>query len=223
MSANPFTLQTADALFARPECVHIITMNNPGQNLHLERAATGFLFTAGLLGGERHGSRVYTSLDDLYNDEVLTSADVRGAVWQDITAFPPFSYGTLYLLLDGQVELQIPPNSEERTTHGPYVIYGPAEIARFDAESHSYRINATDGWLVIEHPACTMSGGAHGVLRPTRNVLDRLRLRYENYRLHRKETPPVVLPGVTVVYGKPPADWQAVYQTLTAPSSSPVQ
>lgn len=219
MSPEPPVLQTADELFASPECGHIITMNNPGQNLHLERATSGFRLTAGLMGGEHHGSCVYASLDDLYNDESLQSAHVRAAVWQDITEFPLISYAVLYCLLDEPVELHIPPDSEQMTAHGPHVIYGPASVTV--VEPNSYRVNATNGWLVIEHPACTMSGGVRSILRPTHNVLDRLRLKYENYRFHRKESPPVVLSGVTVVYGQPPADWQTVHQILTAPSSSP--
>ena len=191
MSTNQSALQTADALLAQSACAHIITMNNPNQNLHLERLANGLRFTAGSPGAVRHVSREFASLASFYEywDNMPSAAlDLRGAIWQDITSYPVFPGDVLYLPLAGPIELGIPTNSEMVTARGPHVIYGSAEIAT--TATDMYRINATAGWLVVEHPACTLRGGVHGILRPTRNVLDRLRLNRENYRLRRQEAPP---------------------------------
>lgn len=222
MSAEPFALQTADTLLAHRGCTHIITMNNPNQNLHLERMAGGLRFTAGSPSGERRSPCEFTNLAGVYAfwDEMPPQAgDLRGAIWQDITDYPVFSGDVLYLLLTGPIELVIPTNSEQITEHGPHVVYGPAEISTIAPQI--YQITATTGWLVIEHPACTFRGGVRGILRPTRNALDRLRLKYENYRLRQEEAPPHLRPGVTVVYGKPPADWRSVGQSVTANQPSP--
>ncbi|HEY1390029.1 MAG TPA: hypothetical protein VGF38_15935 [Ktedonobacterales bacterium] len=217
MSTGPLILQTADALLAYPECTHVITMNNPNQNLHLERLANGLRFTAGSPGATRHVSREFASLASFYEhwDDMPSAAlDLRGAIWQDITDYPVFSGDVLYLPLEGAIELVVPQSNEQITAHGPHVIYGPAEIAT--AAPDAYRINATAGWLIIEHPACTFRGGVRGILRPTRNMLDRLRLKHANYRLRREKTPPLVRPGVTVVYGRPLTDWRALSQTVSA-------
>jgi len=217
MSTEPFVLRTADALLAYPGCTHIITMNNPNQNLHLERLANGLRFTAVSPGVARHVFREFASLASFYEfwDEMSpTAPDPRGAIWQDITDYPMFSGDALYLPLDGSIELIVPRNSEQVTAHGLYVIYGPADISA--TAPNTYRITASAGWLVIEQPACTFRGGVRGVLRPTRNMLDRLRLKRENYRLRREEAPPVVRPKATVVYGKPPEDWRALSQSLSA-------
>ncbi|HEX5440701.1 MAG TPA: hypothetical protein VFW76_07440 [Ktedonobacterales bacterium] len=217
MTTEPFGLRTAEAWLAYPGCTHIITMNNPNQNLHLERLANGLRFTAGSPGAARHVSREFASLASFYEywDEMPSAApDLRGAIWQDITDYPVFTDDVLYLPLDGSIELIVPQDSEQITAHGPHTIYGPAEISATAPDA--YRISATAGWLVIAHPACTFRGGVRGVLRPTRNMLDRLRLKRENYRLRREEAPPAVRPGATVVYGKPPEDWRALSQSLSA-------
>ena len=213
MPTEPSVLQTADVLLAYPECTHIITMNNPNQNLHLERLAiaNGLRYTAGSPGAVRHVSREFASLASFYEywDSMPSMVPVpRGAIWQDITDYPVFSGDVLYLPFAGLIELVIPTNSEQITAHGPHVIYGPAEIATTAPDT--YRINATAGWLVVEHPACTLRGGVRGILRPTRNMLDRLRLKRENNRLRHEESPPVVRPGITAVYGRPPGDWKSV-------------
>ena len=211
MSTEPFVLQSADALLAYPGCTRLITMNNPNQNLHLERLANGLRFTAGSPGAARHVSREFASLAEFYEywDEMPSAApDPRGAIWQDITGHPVFSGEVLYLSFAGPIELVIPTNSEQVTAHGPHVIYGPTEIATTAPET--YRINAIAGWLVVEHPACTFRGGDRGILRPTCNMLDRLRLKRENDRLRHEESPPQVRPGITAVYGRPPDDWKSV-------------
>jgi hypothetical protein len=59
MSTEPFVLRTADELLAYPGCTHIITMNNPNQNLHLERLANGLRFTAVSPGVARHVFREF--------------------------------------------------------------------------------------------------------------------------------------------------------------------
>lgn len=59
------------------------------------------------------------------------------------------------------------------------------------------------------------------MLRPTRKMLDRLRLKYENNRLRREEAPPRVRPGVTVIYGKPPMAWRVVSQSVSADQPLP--
>src|SRR5690242_7709376 len=84
------TLRIADELFARPDCTHAITMNNPSQNLHLERTSEGFLFTAGSPSAERHYSNVFPSLDDVYRDWDVTPKQysLREAIWQDISDYP---------------------------------------------------------------------------------------------------------------------------------------
>src|SRR5260221_14007903 len=86
------TLRTADELFARPECTHIVTMNNPSQNLHLERTPEGFQFTAGSPGAERHYSPAFSSLDAGYQDwgGAPGRPSLREAIWQGISAYPPF-------------------------------------------------------------------------------------------------------------------------------------
>ncbi len=65
MSTNSSSLRTADALLAQLECTHIITMNNPNQNLHLERLANGLRFTAGSPGDVRHVFREFASLTSM--------------------------------------------------------------------------------------------------------------------------------------------------------------
>lgn len=222
MSTNPSALQTADALLAQPARAHIITMNNPNQNLHLERQANGLRFTAGSPGAVRHVSHEFASLASFYEycDNMPSAApDLRGAIWQDITGYPVFPGDVLYLPLDVPIELVIPTISEQFIEHGPHVIYGPADISVPTPDV--YRINATAGWLVIEHPTCTLRGGVRGMLRPTRKMLDRLRLKYENNRLRREEAPPRVRPGVTVIYGKPPMAWRVVSQSVSADQPLP--
>lgn len=222
MSTDSSSLRTADALLAQLKCTHIITMNNPNQNLHLERLDNGLRFTAGSPGDVRHVFREFASLASMYeywDDMPSVVLDLRGAIWQDITDYPVFSGDVLYLSLAGPIELVIPTNSEKVTVHGSHVIYGPADISA--TTQQLYRINAIAGWLVIEHPACTFRGGVRSILRPTRNALDRLRLKYENYRLRRVEAPPLARPGIMTVYGKPPGDWRTIHRTLTANPATP--
>ena len=221
------TLRTADELFARPDCTHIITLNNPGQNLHLERTPEGFQLTFGSAGAEGHLVRAFPRLDEVYRDweqeregELAPMRySLREAIWRDISDYPalPVSpYSVLYRPLGGPVELYILPDSEHSTAHGPHIIFGPATISTLML--HTYRVTATAGWLVVEHPAFTVRGrGGHGILRPTRTIVDRVRLNVDNFRLrHDKQLWTLVRPGVIVVYGKPPADWQTVRQLLTA-------
>jgi hypothetical protein len=222
MSNELSILQTADQLFARPECVHIITMNNPNQNLHLERTPAGFRYTPGTQERSENDSRAFASLEDLYREfasledlyrKVTThSALMRGAIWLDISAYPAFPYTALYLPLAGPVELHIQPDSEQITAHGPHIVYGPVEISA--PLPNSYVLTPPDNWLVVEYPAVTLRGGVRGILRPTHGVLDRLRLTMENRRLQREDNVSVVRPAATVIYGKPPADWQNIRQSL---------
>jgi hypothetical protein len=212
-------LQTADELLARPDCTHIITLNNPDQNLHLERTAEGFQFTAGSPGTESPYSRGFPSLDAVYQDWDMAPVrhfSLREAIWQDISAYPAFPSSVLWRPLESPVELHLIADSERATAHGPLAVFGPAEIAT--PAPYTYHLTATSGWLIVEHPAYTMRGrGGRGILRPTRTLLDRLRLYLENRRLRRDTRMWThVRPGVTVVYGKPPADWQTVRQLLPA-------
>lgn len=111
-----------------------------------------------------------------------------------------------YRPLESPLELRITPNSEQAQAHGPHVVYGAASVTTDD--SFRYVVTPRTGWLVVEYPAYTFTGRfGQAVLRPTRNVLDRLRLRAENARL-RRERPmrSFFRPGSTVVYGKPPQD-----------------
>ncbi|MGZ3676127.1 MAG: hypothetical protein ACXVCO_17625 [Ktedonobacterales bacterium] len=217
------SLRTADELFASPDCTHIITMNNPSQNLHLERTPEGFRFTAGSPRAEPHRSRVFPSLDDVYREWDVASmrSSLREAIWQDISEYPAFPYSVLYLPLDGPVELYVLPDSEHSTAHGPHAVYGPADIAT--SAPHTYLVTPTGGWLVVERPAFTFRGrGGRVILRSTRNILDRLRLYVNNFKLrHDKRIWTRVRPGVIVVYGKPPADWQTVRQLLPAEPLAP--
>lgn len=222
------TLQTADELFARPDCTHIVTLNNPSQNLHLERTPEGFQFTAGSAGAEQHYSRTFPSLEAVYQDwdrtwTPMRRYSLREAIWQDISTSPTFPYSVLWRPLEGPVELHISPDSEHMTAHGPHVIFGPVDIAT--PTPHTYHLTATSGWLVVEYPAFTLRGrGGRAILRPTRTLLDRLRLYLDNRRLRRDTRIWTrVRPGVIVVYGKPPADWQTVRQLLpTAPAEPPM-
>lgn len=222
MSNELSVLKTADELFARPEIAHIITMDNPNQNLHLERMPAGFRFTAGSPKAEQRTSREFSSLESLYEywlEMPPLVPNLRGAIWQDITDYPVFSDAVLYQPLHIPVELSIPTNSEQVTAHGPHMIYGPVDITL--SAHQTYHITATSGWLVIAHPAWTFRGGVRGVLRPTRNILDRWRLKRENDRLPHEEAAPQVRPGGIVVYGKPPKDWRTVGQSVGANHPAP--
>lgn len=215
MSTEPSTLRTANQLFDSPECTRIITMNNPNQNLHLERVNNGFRYIAGSPGVERDYSREFASLDDVDREIAPTYWSTRDAIWQDISDYPSFPYSALYLALKSPIELHILPDGEHSTTHGPHAIYGPVDISF--PELNTYLLDATNGWLVVEYPAVTWRGGIRQILRPTRTTFDRLRLSFDNYRLrHSNRMWPTVRPSVIVVYGKPPADWQTVRQSLTA-------
>src|SRR5260221_10580189 len=95
------TLRTADELFARPQCTHIITLNNPSQNLHLERTAEGFRLTFGAPGAEQHPSREFSRLEDLYQETAPMRYGLHDAIWQDISDYPAFPYSALYRPLHG--------------------------------------------------------------------------------------------------------------------------
>lgn len=214
--------RTADELFADPQCTHIVTMNNSSQNVHIERVSGGFRMTFGSL--DPHPSMAeYDSLDGLYQAEETISPRRywRGAIWHDISDYPPFTYGTIFRLLDDPVQLVITPDSEHATPHGPHAVYGPVEIAV--PQPHFYFLTPTAGWLVVEYPDYTMRGrGGRMILRSTHGLLDRLRLRAENRRLRRDKQPWTrVKPGATVVYGKPPADWRSTCQILPADQPAP--
>jgi hypothetical protein len=114
------------------------------------------------------------------------------------------------------------PDSEQITVHGPYVVYGPVDITT--SSTSIYAVTPKADWLVIEHPAFTIRGrGGRAILRVPHNFLDRLRLKAENYRLrHDKQIWTHVRPGVTVIYGKPPANWQTMRQVLPGDRSVPV-
>lgn len=193
------------------------------KNLHLERTPAGFRYTLGSQERSENDSREFASLDDLYREfaslealyrKVTThSALMRGAVWLDISAYPAFPYSALYLPLAGPVELYIQPDSEQITAHGPLTVYGPVDISA--PLPNSYVLTPLDNWLVVEYPAVTLRGGVRGILRPTHSVLDRLRLTRENRRLQREGNVSAVRPAATVIYGKPPADWQNIRQSLT--------
>jgi hypothetical protein len=222
------TLRTADELFARLECTHIITVNNPSQNVHLERIAEGFRLIFGS-EGERHYSREFASLDEVYDvmgGEIRSPRfSLQDAIWQDISEYPAFPspYRVLYLPLGGPVELHVLPDNEQVTSHGPHVVYGPVAIS--SPQSRTYLVTPAASWMVIEHPAFTYRGqGGRVILRPTRNLWERWRLKYDNFRLrHDRRVWTNVRPGVTVIYGKPPADWQSSRQLIAAegPASAP--
>ncbi|HEV2457183.1 MAG TPA: hypothetical protein VGS80_02380 [Ktedonobacterales bacterium] len=219
------SLRTADELFARPDCTHIITLNSPSQNLHLERTPEGFQFTAGLAGAAQHASHAFASLDAVYQDwdrARMQRSSLREPIWQDISGCPAFSYGVLWRPLDGPFDLQILPDSEHATAHGPHAVFGPVELAT--PAPHLYRVTPTAGWLVVEYPTFTLRGrGGRAILRPPRTLLDRLRLALDNRRLrHATRMWTRVRPGVLIVYGTPPADWQTVRHVLPAePSAQP--
>ena len=223
------TLWTADELFARPDCTHIITLNNRSQNLHLERTPEGFRLIFGSAGAEGHLVRTFPRLDEVYRDweqeqereRAPMRYNLREVIWRDISDYPalPVSpYSALYRPLGSPVELYILPDSEHSTAHGPHSIYGPATISTLML--HTYLVTATADWLVVVRPAFTVRGrGGHGILRPTptRTISDRVRLNVDNFRLrHDKQLWTLVRPVVIVVYGKPPADWQTARQLLTA-------
>lgn len=217
-------LRTADDLFARPDCTHVVTLNNPGQNPHLERSPEGFQFTAGSAGAERHYSRTFPSLDAVYRDwetMPIRRLSLREAIWQDVSSYPVFPYSALLRPLEGPVELHVLSDSEHAVAHGPHAVFGPVDIVT--PTPNTYRMTATSGWLVVEHPAFTFRGrGGRAILRPTHSLLDRLRLYLDNRRLrHDTRQWTQVRPGVLVVYGKPPADWQTVRQVLPAASPAP--
>ena len=216
------TLRTVDELFARPQCTHIITLNNPSQNLHLKRTPEGFRLTFPSPGAQQHPSREFSRLEDMCQDTALMRYGLRDAIWQAISEYPAFPYDVLFRPLGGPVELHILQDSEHLIPHGPHVVYGPVDISQ--PTPHTYLVRATGGWLVVEHPAFILHGqgrGGRAILRPTRNILDRLRLNVDNFRLrHEMRTWTCIRPGVTVVFGKPPVDWQTVRQLF--PSDQPV-
>src|SRR5258708_13915721 len=134
------TLRTADELFARPDCTHIITLNNPGQNLHLERTPEGFQLTFGSAGAEGHLVRAFPRLDEVYRDweqerewELAPMRySLREAIWLDISDYPalPVSpYSVLYRPLSGPVGLYILPDTEHPTPHGPHALFGPPTLS----------------------------------------------------------------------------------------------
>jgi hypothetical protein len=99
------SLRTPDELFARLDCTHIDSLNNPGQNLHLERMPEGFQYTAGSAGAQQHYSRAFPSLDAVYEDwdrvyvrvedwdgasvrRAVRRFSLREAIWQDVSASP---------------------------------------------------------------------------------------------------------------------------------------
>lgn len=214
------TLDSPANLFARPACTHIITMNNPNQNLHLERNRGGFRYTAGSHGDSTPHSQDYSSLEDFYQDRLSQFTNVRAAIWLDISDYPPFSYSVLYLPLSSPIEVRTLSDSEQVTPHGPYVVYGPVDVSA--TEPGLYSLQATAGWLVIQYPAITFRGGTPAILRPTRNIVDRVRLAMENRRLrHEGNTVTIVKPGGTVVYGWPPDDWQEHGQMLAPDAPAP--
>ena len=198
MSTELPALQTANQLFDSSECTHIITMNNPNQNLHLERMLDGFRFIAGASGMERDYSHEYDSLDDVDRELALTQFSVRDAIWQDISGYPTFPYNSLYLTLKRPIELHVLPDSEHTTAHGPHTIYGQVEIS--SPESNTHLLDATNDWLVVEYPVFTLRGGVRQILRPTRTTFERLQLSLDNYRLrHSKRMWPTVRLSVIVV------------------------
>jgi hypothetical protein len=105
-------LRTADELFAHPECVHIVSMNNSSQNIHLERTNECFRLTFGALGAEPPPFREFGTLDELYQARELMAMRVnwRDAIWQDISGYPPFSYSALYRPLGDPIKLAILPD-----------------------------------------------------------------------------------------------------------------
>lgn len=212
-------LRTAGELFARPDCTHIVALNNPNQNVHLEHCPAGFRLIFGSHGPDQR-FREFAGLDDVSTYLAQTFARignlVHEAVWQDISAFPPFPYDVLYRPVQTPMELSVLPNSEQAQAHGPHVVYGAASITTPD--DFHYFVTPQSDWLVVEHPAHTFSGyGGRAVLRPTHNLLDRVRLRMENARLRReRRLHTAVRPGSTVVYGKPPPDWRDYRQLIPA-------
>jgi hypothetical protein len=218
------TLRTADELFACPDCMHIVTLNSPTQNLHLERTLEGFQLTAGFAGAAQHSSHAFPSLDAVYQDwdrARMRRFSLREPIWQDISECPAFSYGVLWRPIEGPFDLQILPDSEHATAHGPHAVFGPVDLAT--PAPHLYRVTPTAGWLVLEYPTVTLRGQeGHAILRPTRTLLDRLRLALTNRRLRRGSRMWTrVRPGVLIVYGTPPAGWHTVRQVLPAEPAAP--
>lgn len=210
-------LRTAEELFARPECTHLISLNNPGQNMHLERTSEGFRLTTVSPDADRHSVRVFHSLDDVRSALAPMVHFLPGAIWRDAAEYPPFPQNALYRLLVGPVELSITPNDEHSTVHGPHIVYGPVVISTL--RPNHIRVTPTANWLVIEYPASTSRGSSSGyaILRPTRTFLQRLRLRFDNYRArHAKRSWMRYQPSSLLVCGVPPTDWQSTRHVLTA-------
>jgi hypothetical protein len=196
----------------------------------------GFQYTAGSAGAQQHYSRAFPSLDAVYED--WDRVYVRVEDWEGVgtaggtalqfargdlagcfrvPTFPGSVYSLLWRPLEGPVELRIYLDNEQRTAHGPHVVFGPVDIV--SPAPHICRTTATSGWLVVEDPAFTMRGmrgrRSRAILRPTRTILDRLRLYLDNRHLWRDSGVWThVRPGVIVICGMPPADWQNVRHLL---------
>lgn len=209
-------LRTPEELFARPACRHIITLNNPGQNFHLERTAQGFRFISASSGSDQHYIREFPSLGDMYQEPQRPGMrfELSDAIWRDISEYPELPYGMVYRPLSGAVEVGVHRDNESQTAHGEHAIYGPAHVR---VDEHSlYIVTPTEGWLVVEYPAYTLrTKGSMAIIRPTRNAYQRMRLKLNNFWLrHRRRTRILERPGVMTVYGKPPTDWRAQRQVL---------
>ncbi len=209
------SLHTPEELFTRPECTHIITLNNPHQNLHVERTAEGFRFISASSGSEQHYIRDFPSLDEMYGEMQFPRMrfSLSDAIWRDISEYPAFPYGVLYLPLSNAVTIGVHRDNESQTAHGEHAVYGPANISV--DEDPLYVVTPTDGWLIVEYPAYTVRASGMAIIRPTRNAYERMRLKLTNVWLrHRRIRRTVERPGGLQVYGRPPADWRATRQVL---------
>lgn len=230
MAVDPFSqlpasaiLRTADELFARPECTHLISLNNPGQNMHLERTSEGFRLTFASPSADRHSVRVFHSLDDVRSALAPMVHFLPGAIWRDAAEYPPFPQNALYRLLVGPVELSITPNDEHSTVHGPHIVYGPVDIS--NPRPNTFRVTPTAGWLVIEYPASTSRSRVRNgylIIRPATTFLQRLRLKFDIFRArHAKRSWTRYQPSSLLVCGVPPTDWQTTRTVLTATQPAP--
>jgi hypothetical protein len=212
------SLHTPEELFARPECTHIYSMYNPNQTFHIERTVDGFRVTSASPWSDRHHIRDFPSLDEMYREMQFPRMrfNLSDAVWRDISEYPAFPYGVLYLPLSGSVQVDVHRDNEILITHGEHAVYGPASIS---VDDHSrYVVTPTDGWLVVEYPAYTVrASGMAGIaiIRPTHNAYERMQLRLTNFWLrHRRRPVTWERLGRLNVYGRPPANWREVRQVL---------
>lgn len=234
--------QTADELFNRPGCTHIVSAPSSqdahlglhSQHIYLERQEGGFKALYTILVS-RLKTEDYPGLEDLYQ----RYPEWRNKRWQDISEYPDLPYDTRYRPLTDTIEVWAMPD-KDTDPDGMYVAYGAAEVVSL-TPAFRKQLRPQDTWLIIKHPGRTWDVVSTKLVLKRQGKVGRaffkflyrywkgyvkfymkVRMAIAIWTPFSRQTPSHKErePDFLIVYGQPPNNWREAEQHILSTDTS---